>query len=145
MSNDLSLTYYSFQLREPKSKLSFHSFFLMSFFLSQTMCTLFVLKQRKCHSLINFACILNIQKARFPLKLKNKDTSFSDISDPRKIEQATAFLSRLVAITLCLEQIAIQMNCSPVSVHLYCKSWRQPRLSRGLESKLILTNDIPAI
>jgi hypothetical protein len=44
---------------------------------------------------------------------------------------------------------AVQLNyrcgtgsmLSPVSVHLYSKSWCQPGLSRGLESKLILTNE----
>ena len=36
---------------------------------------------------------------------------------------------------------AVQMNCESVSEVLNCRTWHQNGLSRGLESKLILTNE----
>ena len=44
-----------------------------------------------------------------------------------------------------LRILSSNFYCSPVSVYLYCRTWRQPGLSRGLKSKLILTNESRAI
>ena len=46
------------------------------------------------------------------------------------MDWATVFLSKDVAHALCL--------IWPVSVNLYCTSWYQPVLSRGLENKSLL-------
>ena len=79
------------------------------------------------------------------LKLKNRGTSLFDL---RQIEWARAFFTESICIRTSLSPsmllFTVQMNCSPVYVHLCCKSWRDPGIIRGLESKIIMTNERPA-
>ena len=89
-------------------------------------------KQRKWPSSLIFACIKKCDK--------NSGIFFSrTFIDPNKIEGATAF-SLHMAHTYILIQASVRLHiCSAVYTALY-STWQQPGLSRGLESKHILTN-----
>jgi hypothetical protein len=80
----------------------------------------------KVPQLAHFSWYHKMQETKVPLKLKNKGTFFS--------ECATAFLSRLVGHTLCLEQLygclfqPLYTCSAPGQVFVLC-SWSIPRIN----------------
>ena len=80
----------------------------------------------KVPQLAHFSWYHKMQETKVPLRLKNKGTFFS--------ECATAFLSRLVGHTLCLEQLygclfqPLYTCSAPGQVFVLC-SWSIPRIN----------------